>query len=89
MSEVLAGRVTHCASHSGVAVLDIRLPPRAREYVHLSGHTADFVQPVGTMQMNHRSIESAEPGDDLAMKVTCPVRVGDKVFLVLAEAMAA
>ena len=84
-----AGRVTHYFSPLGVAVLDIRLPLRAGEYVHLSGLTTDFVQPVGTMQINHRSIESAEPGDDLAMKVTGHVRVGDKVFLALAEAMAA
>ena len=84
-----ADRVTHYFSHLGVAVLDIRLPLRAREYVHLSGHTTDFVQPVGTMQINHRSIEAAEPDDDLVRKVTGHVRVGDKVFLALAEAMAA
>lgn len=75
-------------SHLGIAVLDIRPLLRAGEYVHLSGHTTDFVQPVGTMQINHRSIESAEPGDDSATKVTGHMRVGDKV-LVRAEAMAA
>ena len=60
MCAVLAGRVTHYFSPLGAAVLGIRLPLRAGEYVHLSGRTTDFVQPVGTMQISHRSIESAE-----------------------------
>ena len=88
MRAVLAGRVTHYFSLLGVAVLDIRLPLRAGEYVLLSGHMVGFVQPVDTMQINHRSTESAESDDDSAMKVTGQMLVGDKVLL-LAEAMAA
>ena len=79
-SAVLAGNVTHYFNHSGVAVVDLSAPVHKSDNVHFVGHTTDFGQVIGSMEIDHRSVTDAFPGDDLAVKVESRVRAGDRMY---------
>ena len=81
MTEMLIGEINHYFDKLGVAGLDLKEQLRVGDHIHIVGHTTDVLQSVVSMQINHRSIEKAEAGDDVAITVPMKVRVGDKVYL--------
>lgn len=81
MSEILIGEVNHYFSKIGVAGLNIREPLRIGDHIHILGHTTDLEQSIVSMQINHKNITHAEPGDNVAITVPKRVRAGDKVYL--------
>ncbi len=74
MREVLAGHVTHYFSHLGVAAVELRISLHKGDRVHLMGHTTEMVMDLESMEVDHRQVEEAGPGDDLAVKVEDKVR---------------
>lgn len=72
--------VTHYYNKIGVAVLTLGDTLTVGDVVHISGHTTDFCQMIKSMQIEHRPINEAHPGDDVALKVLDRVRAGDRVF---------
>ena len=78
--EQLIGEVTHYFPHVPVAVLKLDTELNVGDTIHIKGHTTDFVQTVESMQIEHQAIQSAGPGDDVALQVTDKVREGDKVY---------
>lgn len=74
------GTVTHYFSHLSVAALSLRAPLAVGERIHIRGHTTDLVQTVESMEIEHRRVERANPGDDVAIKVADHVREHDLVF---------
>jgi putative protease len=82
MAEVEIGKVTHFFDKISVAVLALAKPLKAGETVHFLGHSTDFQQEVGSMQIEHKEVKSAKKGDDVALKVDKPVHPNDKVFKV-------
>lgn len=74
------GTVTHYFSHLSVAALSLRAPLALGERIHIRGHTTDLVQTVESMEIEHRRVERANPGDDVAIKVADHVREHDLVF---------
>ncbi len=81
MTEILIGEVNHYFSKIGVAGLDLREPLRIADHIHILGHTTDLEMSVASMQIEHRNIHHAEPGDDVAITVPMKVRAGDKIYL--------
>ena len=79
MHEVLVGEVRHYFSKVGVAVLDLTGPLHEGDTVHIVGHTTDIEEPVESMEVEHRHIDVAMPGDDVALKAVGKVREGDRV----------
>jgi len=79
------GKVTHFFDHIGVAVLALTDTLRVGDSLHFLGHGTDFMQTVGSMQIEHQAVESAKPGDDVALKVEQRVRPNDAVFRVEGE----
>lgn len=75
------GRVTHYYSHLSVAAVALDAPLRMGDRVHIKGHTTDLVQPIESMEVDHKKVERAGPGDDVALKVADHVREHDKLFL--------
>jgi hypothetical protein len=75
------GRVSHYYSKIGVAGLDLDQPIRKGEHIYVSGHTTDFEQTVGSMEIDHQPVDFATPGDAVAIKVPRRVRPGDGVFV--------
>ena len=74
------GTVTHYFSHLSVAAIGLAQPLSVGERIHIIGHTTDVVETVGSMQIEHRSVDAASPGDDVAINVTEHVREHDQVF---------
>jgi putative protease len=85
MSEAQIGKVTHYFDHISVAVLALTKALAVGETVRFSGHTTDFKQKVASLQVEHKSIEKAKAGDDVAMKVEQRVHPNDAVFRVTGE----
>ena len=80
MEEIFVGEVTHYFNKIGVAVLNLSEKIRVGDQIHLVGYTTDFYQEVTSLQIDHQAQAEAQPGDDVAMKVSERVRHADKVF---------
>jgi putative protease len=76
------GEVTHFFGNIQVAVLDLSAELKVGDNIHFHGSSTDFTQEVTSMQVEHENIESASPGDEVAIKVKERVRVGDEVIIV-------
>ena len=79
------GKVTHYFDHLNVAVLALSEGIRVGETLHFLGHSTDFKQPVTSLQIEHKPIEAAKPGEDVAMKVDQRVHPGDAIFRIEGE----
>jgi hypothetical protein len=83
MPEKLIGKVEHYFHRIGVAALSITEEGlKAGDVVHITGHTTDLTQTVEVMQIEHKTVAEALPGQDVAIKVAQPVREHDAVFKV-------
>jgi translation initiation factor IF-2 len=82
MAEQEIGRVTNYFSRIGVAVLALSGPLRTGDNVRIRGGERDFEQTVESMQVEHQPIESAEAGQEIAIKVSQKVRPNDVVYKV-------
>jgi len=74
------GKVTHYFNRLGVAVIEPDGELRVGDLIHLYGHTTDFTQWVGSMEIDHRKVDVIGPGDQGALLVVKRVRRGDEVF---------
>jgi putative protease len=76
------GEVTHYWSKIGVAGIKLTDTLSLGDTIHIKGATTDFVQEVGSMQIEHEDIETAEKGQEIGLKVKERVRRGDTVYKV-------
>jgi len=80
------GKITHYFSKINVGVLEItKENVRIGDTIHIKGHTSDFYQKIQSMQVEHASVEFAEVGMQIGLKVESSVREGDLVFKVTEE----
>lgn len=79
------GRITHYFGHLRVAVLALDDGLAVGDTVHIVGHTTDFTQIVGSLEVQHRKLQAVGPGADAALAVDERVRVGDVVYKVVHE----
>ncbi len=80
MSKVV-GKVTHYFDKIGVAVLALKSPIAVGDVLKISGHDNEFTQTVTSMQLEHKPVEKAKPGQDIAIKVDQPVKEEDEVTM--------
>ena len=81
--EEAIGIVSHYYSHLGVAIVQINKGKlKTGDTVHIKGHTADFTQPVESMEYEHQHIDQAEAGQNIGLRVKDPTREHDIVYLV-------
>ena len=82
MAQKAIGKVTHYYDHLGVAVIKLGKGASLKkgDKIQVKGHTTDFSQTVGSLQVEHSDIESVKAGDDFGMKVDKKVRVGDELL---------
>ena len=78
--DTMVGIVTHYFDRIGVAVLDLTDELKVGDRILISGHTTDIEQPVSSMEIDHRKVQSAGPGMEVALLVADPVHVGDRVY---------
>lgn len=77
----LVGEVTHFFSRIQVVVVKIKRGTlSAGDKIRVRGASSDFVQSVGSMQIESVDVKSARSGQLIGLKVVKPARVGDKVY---------
>lgn len=76
------GKITHFFPKIGVAVLHLTAPLKVGDKIEISGKSEPFEMIVDSMQVEHKNIPAAKPGDDVGMKTVKPVKDGDSVFKV-------
>jgi putative protease len=74
------GSVTHYFGHLSVAAVTLTDTLRVGDRIHIRGHTTNVEQSVDSMEVEHAKVDSAGPGDDVALRVTDHVREHDKIF---------
>jgi putative protease len=74
------GTVTHYFGHLNVAAVRLTEPLDVGDLIHIHGHTTDLIETVRSMEIDHRPVTHAEPGDDVAINVTKHVREHDRIF---------
>jgi len=85
MSGIHIGEVTHFYNRISVAVLALTGTLRVGDTIHFFGHTTDFRQMVTSLQIEHRPVEEASAGEDVALLVDLRVRAGDNIFKIAAD----
>ncbi len=84
MKEIEIGKVADFFQKIGVVALEVTSGEiSVGDTIHFSGHTTDFSQTIESMQIEHDSVQTAKPGDNVGIKVTERIRVHDKVFKVV------
>lgn len=81
--EKLIGKITHYFNGIGVGIIELTDAFRVGEKIHIKGSVTDFEQVVNSMQVEHKDISEAKPGDAIGVKVEQKVREGDLVYKVL------
>jgi putative protease len=51
--------------------------------IHIKGHTSDFEQSVDSIQIEHDSVEKADKGADIGVRVSEKAREHDEVFKIV------
>jgi translation initiation factor IF-2 len=83
MPEQEIGVVTHYFDRPQVAVVTLSQGEVAvGDTLRFHGHTTDFTETVASMEVDHRKVERAEAGSEVAIKVIGRARRHDKVFKV-------
>ena len=77
---VEVGRITHFFSKIDVAVIELKAALSVGDTIAIKGPTTDFEQRVDSMQIEHKDVQRAEPGQSIGLKVLQRVRETDVVF---------
>ena len=83
MTETKIGTITHYWNHlhvAGVTITDGEL--HTGDKIHIKGHTSDFEQTVGSMEIDHETIDVAHSGDEIGLYVVAHAREHDDVYIV-------
>ena len=76
------GTVKNYFSHLHVFAVRLEAPLALGDTIRIKGHTTDLAQKVESLQVEHLSVQSAAPGETIALRVADKVRVGDAVYRV-------
>ncbi len=79
--EKLIGRITHYFSRLSVCAIELTDGElKMGDTIHVSGENTDFTQTVDSMQIEHQSVNQAERGSAVGVKVKKKVREHDQIF---------
>lgn len=81
-SKKLVGKVTHFFTDINVAVIELADTLKVGDTILLEGATSNFEQPVDSMQIHNKSVQSAKKKESIGLKVKDRVREGDKVYVI-------
>lgn len=78
--EEQVGKIVHYYDKIGVGVVRLDGALRVGETIHIKGNKADFEQAVASMQLDHKDVDSAKIGEEVAVKLNAKAREGDTVY---------
>jgi hypothetical protein len=73
------GRVSHYYPKISVAVVDLKRPLAVGDKIHIDGKTTHLEEVVQSMQIEHKGVACANPGQSVGLKVCARVREADVV----------
>ncbi|MEM1822569.1 MAG: hypothetical protein QXX33_00305 [Candidatus Hadarchaeales archaeon] len=79
----LVGKVTHYFTKIGVGVIELSDELKVGDKISIEGATTNFQQTVESMQIEHKPVDKAGPGQSIGLKVKDRVREGDLVYKIL------
>jgi translation elongation factor EF-1alpha len=74
------GTITHWFGHLSVAAVRLTEPLAVGDRIHIRGQTTDLVETVSSMEIEHRKVDRAGPGDVVALAVAGHAHVHDLIF---------
>ncbi len=84
MSERLVGTVTHYFKEPSVAVVLVEVGQlNVVDEIHVLGRTSDFTEKILSMEVDHRKVEHAGVGEEIAIQVVARTRRHDQVFKIV------
>ena len=81
MAGQVVGKVTHFFGKISVAVVELKKDVKVGDKLHFQGAHDDFTQVLSSMQIDHKSVESAKAGDSIGLKTEGKVHEGTVVSL--------
>ena len=81
--KILVGKVIHYYPRISVAVVKVFDKIRVGDEISIEGRTTNLRQKVESMEIEHKSIHEAYPGNLVGLKVNGRVRRNDFVFKVV------
>ena len=82
MDEKKIGVITHFFGKISVGIIKLDAPLKVGDTIHIRGAHDDITQSVDSMQIEHASVDSADKGDEVGIKVIEKVHPHDEVYLV-------
>ncbi len=84
MADLKVGTITHFFGNINVGVLEVEEPFEVGDTIKIVGRGQEFEQEVTSMEIDHESIDRAETGQEVAIKILEgeQVKEGDEVFKV-------
>lgn len=76
------GSVSHYFGKVSVAAINLTDELKVGDIIHIVGHSENFTQEISSMQIEHASVDSAKPGDEIGIQIQQKVHPGDKVYKV-------
>lgn len=74
------GKIVHYYDKIGVGVLRSDGVLRVGDTIHIRGKSTDFEQAVESLQLDHKNVDSAKKGDEVALKLNEKAKEGDVVY---------
>jgi len=86
MAKELVGEITHYFNKIGVAVVALKAPLAIGDKITVESSEGKVLeQTVESMQIEHKTIEHAETGMEVGLKVNGKVHAGNKVYKITDE----
>ena len=81
MKEQEIGYISKYFGQISVAAIEITAGKLSvGDTIHIKGHTTDMNVDVGSIQIEHESVDSANKGDSIGLKVSGKARRKNKIF---------
>ena len=74
------GTVMHFFDKISVAIVKLEEALSAGDKIKIEGHGQSFEQTIESMQIERKEIKEAKAGQEIAIKVSQPVKKGDLVY---------
>jgi translation elongation factor EF-Tu-like GTPase len=82
VAETAVGKITHYFPNIGVAAATLTGELKVGDQVRVKGHTTDFTVSIDSLEIEHKKVERAGSGDNVAFRASEKARPGDQVYRV-------
>ena len=81
-NRVFVGVIEHFFSKINVAAIMLEGDIRIGDMIEIEGSGDVVRQRISSMQINKEDVEAASIGDDVGIKIDCPVNEGSRVYVI-------